>query len=172
MRVRGRHRYGIQIRIGITKLYSWFGGPLYKAKDPRKDVDLEGALEAAEILKRAKTDANCYETEKHQATVAVVSAANSKCDLSSESTEDIGALGPKWCRCQSKLANGRWLNNISYFPQRSLCNGSTTFQTNPVPLLGLHMPFLPINSVFPKRGSLLTPHQPTSRRLSLLTVPR
>ena len=36
-----------------------------------KDVNLEGALEAVEILKRAKTDANCYETEKHQGTVAM-----------------------------------------------------------------------------------------------------
>ena len=29
-----------------------------------KDLNLEGALEAAEILKRAKTDAGSYETEK------------------------------------------------------------------------------------------------------------
>ena len=56
------------------------------------DVDLEGALEAAEILKRAKPDANCCETEKHQATVAVVDTTKSKCDLEPESTEDNGAL--------------------------------------------------------------------------------
>ena len=66
--------------------------PYIRQRILEKDVDLEGALEAAEILKRAKTDANSYETEKHQATVAVVSAANSKCDLSPESTEDSGAL--------------------------------------------------------------------------------
>ena len=33
-------------------------------------MDLEIALESPEILKRAKTDAGCYETEKNQ-TVAV-----------------------------------------------------------------------------------------------------
>ena len=38
-------------------------------------------MEVAEILKRAKTDANCYETEKHKATVAVENTTKSKCDL-------------------------------------------------------------------------------------------
>ena len=66
--------------------------PYIRQRILEKDVDLEGALEAAEILKRAKTDANSYETEKHQATVAVVSAAKSKCELSPESAEDCGAL--------------------------------------------------------------------------------
>ena len=37
--------------------------PYIRQRILEKDVDLEGALEAAEILKRAKTDANCYETE-------------------------------------------------------------------------------------------------------------
>ena len=49
-------------------------------------------MEVAEILKRAKTDANCYETEKRQATVSVVTTTKSKCDLDPESTEDNGAL--------------------------------------------------------------------------------
>ena len=49
-------------------------------------------MEAAEILKRAKTDANCYETEKHPATVAVANTIKSKCDLDPETTEDNGAL--------------------------------------------------------------------------------
>ena len=66
--------------------------PYIRQRILEKDVDLEGALEAAEILKRAKTDANCYETEKHQATVAVANTTKSKCDLDPESTEDNGAL--------------------------------------------------------------------------------
>ena len=52
---------------------------------------MEGALEAAEILKRAKTDAHCYEIEKHQATVAVANTIKSKCDLDPETTVDNGA---------------------------------------------------------------------------------
>ena len=56
-------------------------------------MDLEGALEAAEILKRAKTDANSYETEKHQATVAVVNTAKSKCDLTVREVKKITVLG-------------------------------------------------------------------------------
>ena len=66
--------------------------PYIRQRILEKDVDLEGALEVAEILKQAKTDANCYETEKHQATVAVVNTTKSKCDLDPESTEDGGAL--------------------------------------------------------------------------------
>ena len=41
-------------------------------------VDLEGALESAEILKRAKNDAGCYELEKNQSTVAAVIRLDSK----------------------------------------------------------------------------------------------
>ena len=48
-------------------------------------------MEAAEILKRAKTDANCCETEKNQATVAVANKIESKCDLDPETTVDNGA---------------------------------------------------------------------------------
>ena len=66
--------------------------PYIRQRIIENDVDLEGALKAAEILKRAKTDVNSYETKKHQATVAVVSAAKSKCDLSPESTEDRRTL--------------------------------------------------------------------------------
>ena len=39
-------------------------------------VDLESALKLAEILKRAKTDAGCYEEEKYQSTVAAVNKLN------------------------------------------------------------------------------------------------
>ena len=39
-------------------------------------VDLESALKSAEILKRAKTDAGCYEEEKYQSTVAAVNKLN------------------------------------------------------------------------------------------------
>ena len=48
--------------------------PYIRQRIVEKDVvDLEGALESAEILKRAKTDANCYESEKNQSTVAEIS---------------------------------------------------------------------------------------------------
>ena len=76
----------------LQSFISGLEDPYIRQRILEKDVDLEGALEAAEILKRAKTDANCYETEKHQATVAVVNTTKSKCDLDPESTEDNGAL--------------------------------------------------------------------------------
>ena len=41
-------------------------------------VNLENALESAEILKRAKTDAGCYEGEKYQSTVAAVNKLDFK----------------------------------------------------------------------------------------------
>ena len=44
-------------------LHSFISGledPYIRQKILEKDVNFEGALEAAEILKRAKTDANCY----------------------------------------------------------------------------------------------------------------
>ena len=66
--------------------------PYVRQRIQEKDVDFEGVLEAAEILKRAKTDANCYETEKNQVTVSVVNMIKLECDLDPESTEDNGAL--------------------------------------------------------------------------------
>ena len=45
--------------------------PYIRQRILEKDVDLDGALESAEISK-SKTDAGCYETEKNQATVAVL----------------------------------------------------------------------------------------------------
>lgn len=49
------------------------------------------------------------------------------------------------------LAKNEWAHmgvkesqqHLFYFPKRSLCNGSTTFQTNPAPLLGLDVPLPP-----------------------------
>lgn len=87
---------------------------------------------------------------------------------SRKSKEEMNKVGREWVSTY-----GGWgkANNISYFPERSLCNGSTTFQTNPVTLLGIDMSFLLISSMFPKRVFLLTAHHPTSCRLCL-TVPR
>ena len=65
--------------------------PYIRLRILEKDVNLEGALEAAEILKRAKTDANPYEREKNEATVAVANRIESKCDLDPETTVDNGA---------------------------------------------------------------------------------
>ena len=53
-------------------------------------VDLEGALESAEILKRAKTDAGCYDVEKNQSTIAVVSKLDSKGEVIPEGDVDGG----------------------------------------------------------------------------------
>ena len=53
-------------------------------------VDLEGALESAEILKRAKTDAGCYDVEKNQSTIAVVSKLDSKGEVIPEDAVDGG----------------------------------------------------------------------------------
>ena len=47
-------------------------------------MHLEGASESAEILKHAKTDAGCNESEKNQTTLAVIHKIESKCDLVSE----------------------------------------------------------------------------------------
>ena len=52
-------------------------------------IDL-GALESAEILKRAKTDAGCYELEKNHSTVAVLSRLDSKSEVSPEDAVDGG----------------------------------------------------------------------------------
>ena len=53
-------------------------------------VDLEGALESAEILKRAKNDAGCYELEKNQSTVAAVSGLDSKSEVIPKDAVDGG----------------------------------------------------------------------------------
>ena len=53
-------------------------------------VNLEGALESAEILKRAKTDAGCYKGEKNQSTVAAVNRLDSKSEVSPEDAVDGG----------------------------------------------------------------------------------
>ena len=75
----------------LQSFISGLEDPYIRQRILEKDVNLEGALEAAEILKRAKTDAGCYETEKNQATVAVANKIESKCDLDPETTVDNGA---------------------------------------------------------------------------------
>ena len=65
--------------------------PYIKQRILEKDINLEGALEAATILKRTKTDANCYETEKNQASVAMANTIELKCDLDPETTVDNGS---------------------------------------------------------------------------------
>ena len=51
-------------------------------------VNLENALESAEILKRAKTDAGCYEGEKYQSTVAAVNRLDSKSAVTAVNRSD------------------------------------------------------------------------------------
>ena len=51
-------------------------------------VNVEGALESAEILKRAKTDAGCYEGEKYQSTVAAVNRLDSKSAVTAVNRSD------------------------------------------------------------------------------------
>ena len=41
-------------RSGFTKFCFGSGGHIYTVENSEKDVDLEGALKSAEILKRAK----------------------------------------------------------------------------------------------------------------------
>ena len=75
----------------LQSFISGFEDPYIRQRILEKDVNLEGVLEAAEILKCAKTDANCYETKKNQATAAVANKIESKCDLDPEATVDNGA---------------------------------------------------------------------------------
>ena len=56
----------------LQSFISGLEDPHIKKRILEKDVNLECALEVAEILKRAKTDASRYETENNQTTVAVV----------------------------------------------------------------------------------------------------
>lgn len=72
-----------------------------------------------------------------------------------------------WTRLEeNEWAYMRWgkPNNISYFPKRSLCDGSAAFSTNPVPLLSLHLPSLPMSAKFPKDISFFTVQHPTFLR--------
>ena len=58
----------------LQSFVSGLEDPYIRQKNLEKDVvDLEGALESAEICKRAKTNAGFYELEKNQSTVAAVS---------------------------------------------------------------------------------------------------
>ena len=75
----------------LQSFISGLEDPYIRQRILEKDANLEGALQAAEILKHAKTDANCYEIEKNQATVAVANKIESKCDLDPETTVDNGA---------------------------------------------------------------------------------
>ena len=53
-------------------------------------VNLKGALESAEISKSSKTDANYYESEKNQTTVAVINEIDSRYELVPEAAINSG----------------------------------------------------------------------------------
>ena len=66
----------------LSKIFiSGLKDPYIRQRILEKDADLEGALELAELLKGAKTDAGCYESEKNLTTVAVIDKIESKYDL-------------------------------------------------------------------------------------------
>ena len=50
----------------LQSFISGLEDPYIRQRILGKDVDLESALESAKVLKRAKTDAGCYELEKNQ----------------------------------------------------------------------------------------------------------
>ena len=75
----------------LQSFVSGLEDPYIRQRILEKDVvDLEGALGLAEILKRAKTDASCYELEENQSTVAAVSRLESKREAISEDAVDGG----------------------------------------------------------------------------------
>ena len=74
----------------LQSFVSGLEDPYVRQRILEKDVDLEGALGLAEILKRAKTDAGCYELEENQSTVAAVSRLESKSKVIPKEAEDGG----------------------------------------------------------------------------------
>lgn len=74
----------------LQRFVSGLEDPYIRQRIVERDVDLDGALELAEISKRVKTYANCYESEKDRTTVAAINKIDSKYDLVPEAAVNNG----------------------------------------------------------------------------------